>query len=405
MKRILLFLMTMIVLAGCGKNAAPVETTVPDTTVIQETETVPETTEAVTVPFEKEQAPLILAQREIWEQEDFSEYEPWWYTFTDLDHNGRMEVFAAITQGTGIFTTGKLFELLEDGTLAEYSLREFLPEIITSKVTCYEDPNGQYHYAFENISRNGYMENSMSLDWLTLYNGDLEVDSLAWRHTVYAGTEETTYGNASGSLLQSDFWNADSEKGAEMNRRTVTLAWRKAADIQDENDIVNSFQVFSGFTGILREEKTETVFYIEGMQEIVPMTLFVGRDYSIYIPDEGWNYTSGEAYGLPADHWKNEANDDVWMQVIHLENSDLKEARLWLAEHEPDFQEDNLISMTRTASAGYLEGVNRDGSNFKKADLYMVNNDVCIVLYSYPQEAAEGFGTRLITIARTFEAF
>lgn len=405
MKRILLFLMTIFVLAGCGKNAAPEETTVPETTVIQETETIPETTEAVTVPFEKEQAPLILAQRKIWEQEDFSEFQPWWYTFTDLDHNGRMEVFAAITQGTGIFTTGKLFELSEDGTLAEYTLREFLPEIITNRVTCYEDPNGQYHYAFEDITRNGYMENGMSLDWMTLHDGVLEVDSLAWRHTLYTNTEETTYGNSDGPISQIDFWNADSEAGAGMNRRTVTLAWSRAADIQDEHDIVNSFQVFSGFTGILRDEKTDISFYIEGMSETVPMTLFVGRDYSIYIPDEGWRYTSGEDHGLPADHWESEANEDVWMHVIHLENSNLKEARLWLVEHELDFQEDNLISMTRTASAGYLEGKNGDGSNFKKADLYMVNNNVYVVLYSYPQEAAEGFGARLINAARTFEPF
>ena len=41
---------------------------------------------------------------------------PWYYTFTDLDHNGQLEVLAASTQGTGIFTYARYYELQPDGT-------------------------------------------------------------------------------------------------------------------------------------------------------------------------------------------------------------------------------------------------------------------------------------------------
>ena len=98
---ILLFTLCASLLTGCGQSApeAPIEESF---TPIQ----------PVTLPGAAEQEALLEQNRALWE---FGGYETaWFYAFTDLDHNGRLEVIAATTQGSGVFTYGHLYEVAED---------------------------------------------------------------------------------------------------------------------------------------------------------------------------------------------------------------------------------------------------------------------------------------------------
>ena len=83
---------------------------------------------------------LLWAYTEPWDS-------PWFYTFTDLDHNGRLEVLAAVTEGTGIFTYVHFYEVTADGSGIEncYHANEEIegpddwPEIILEALPCYYD--------------------------------------------------------------------------------------------------------------------------------------------------------------------------------------------------------------------------------------------------------------------------
>ena len=61
----------------------------------------------------EEQRAILEANRSLWEFTEPWE-SPWFYAFTDLDHNGRQEVIAASTQGSGIFTYAHFYEVKAD---------------------------------------------------------------------------------------------------------------------------------------------------------------------------------------------------------------------------------------------------------------------------------------------------
>ena len=65
---------------------------------------------------EEEQRRILEESRSLWTFDE-GEYSPdWYYTFTDLDHNGLLEVLSASTQGSGIFTYAHFYEVLPDGS-------------------------------------------------------------------------------------------------------------------------------------------------------------------------------------------------------------------------------------------------------------------------------------------------
>ena len=68
------------------------------------------------VPPIEEQRRILEENRSHWtfDEEDYT--PDWYYAFTDLDHNGLLEVLAASTQGSGMFTYVHFYEVLPDGS-------------------------------------------------------------------------------------------------------------------------------------------------------------------------------------------------------------------------------------------------------------------------------------------------
>ena len=113
---ILLFAMVLL-LPGCGKTVAvqnAQQSAAAQPSSADAVETNQQAQPSPQLPLETQQQ-VLEANRSLWA---FTEpYDsPWFYTFTDLDHNGRLEVIAATTQGSGIFTYGRLWEVLPDGS-------------------------------------------------------------------------------------------------------------------------------------------------------------------------------------------------------------------------------------------------------------------------------------------------
>ena len=53
-----------------------------------------------------------------------------------------------------------------------------------------------------------------------------------------------------------------------------------------------------------RADQVDLTFFVEGEEEALPATLYVGDGYSLYIPDEDWDgpEQSTES-GVPTDTW------------------------------------------------------------------------------------------------------
>lgn len=167
-----------------------------------------------------------------WKQEEYSEYDRWYYAVTDLDHNGRLEIFAAITQGTGVFTDGYLYEVSADGkTLQSCALPTddgvSLPELIVSGCEgARNSENGDCWYFIRDITKNGYAEFSEAIVPVRLKDGTLTAEAIAWSYTLAPdGKVETTYGTPAGPITQEDFENAQANFQAGMKPFTAHFDW------------------------------------------------------------------------------------------------------------------------------------------------------------------------------------
>lgn len=138
-------------------------------------------------------------------------------------------------------------------------------------------------------------------------------------------------------------------------------------------------------TNLVREQKTTMSLVIEGMEEEVSATLYVGDDYSIYVPDEGWQMYAPEA-------WVSDANEQV---------------QFWIVDYEGETEDsvcERLLSegYTATDSATEMTKYDEERAVTQEVKIYAYGDKVKAFFFCYPQEAAEGFGIRLQTIANTF---
>lgn len=145
-----------------------------------------------------------------------------------------------------------------------------------------------------------------------------------------------------------------------------------------------------------REEKKDLVFMVEGTEEAVPATLYIGQGYSIYIPDEGWRLEKDVDDGIPEDTWESTVNHDVELRVLHLGEKTLEQAQEWVTAEEDDYR---LIEDKQ----GGLGGTDEEDREVMEVRFYPSGSQMYAALYEYPMEAAEGFGARLSQITETFE--
>ena len=155
----------------------------------------------------------------------------------------------------------------------------------------------------------------------------------------------------------------------------------------DQNNISNDLS---------RDETTDLRFMVEGMEELVPATLYIGQGYSIYVPNEGWRLEEDINEGIQIDTWESVINDDVELSVLHLGERTLDQAQDWIITEEEDF-------IFTEDEQGNLVGTDMEDQKNIAVIFYSADNAMYAVQYTYPIEAAEGFGTRLSVIASTFE--
>ena len=143
-----------------------------------------------------------------------------------------------------------------------------------------------------------------------------------------------------------------------------------------------------------RQLQTELTFYVEGLEETRPATLYIGEGYSLYIPNDEWTHYTGNLDYQPVQTWESHYNPEVELQILTLNGMTLTQAQEWIKDEFSDY---TLIEDNR----GGLGGTDAENN---MADIRFVasGDAVYAICCLYPMEAAEGFGARLSVMADTF---
>ena len=215
---VLLLFLFLPAAAGCSSNTKPAADTqqsasVPPEAAVAEAIPAPATPSAAAPAMsEAEQKALLMAHydewafREVWES-------PWFYTFSDLDQNGRLEVISACLQGTGFYTYAGYWEVTSDFSgIAEcpYELEEggSFPDVIADTSSpvprYYEASTGRYYYLYTDTVRGGAAEYYFGEVALCLHDGVIDLIPIASRYEFYSHGEtppQITYRNGAGEEI------------------------------------------------------------------------------------------------------------------------------------------------------------------------------------------------------------
>ena len=108
----------------------------------------------------------------------------YFYTVTDLDHNGRLELIAAACQGTGLFTTAEIYEVAPDkASLVKCADNlvndgDAYPDMIKDGPCDVYTDGTAYYYIISDVMRSGAAGSSETVTSLCLQNGFVSVTRL-----------------------------------------------------------------------------------------------------------------------------------------------------------------------------------------------------------------------------------
>ena len=169
------------------------------------------------VPPIEEQRRILEENRSHWtfDEEDYT--PDWYYAFTDLDHNGLLEVLAASTQGSGMFTYVHFYEVLPDGsgvrnlyqTDEEADGPDAWPEIVLDSIPCYYDSSSdRYYYVCTDVFRDGAAHSISTITVLSLKDGVAELEYLASMEIEMTDAgEQKTYMDGKGNPITEEEYN------------------------------------------------------------------------------------------------------------------------------------------------------------------------------------------------------
>ena len=188
----------------------------------------------VTGMTEEQQKALIMDHYDLW-SEVWDSGVDWFYTFTDLDHNGRMEVICASLQGSGIYTYADIWEVREDFSgisKCDDTLREgeAYPDMIVEATNCYySESSGLYYYLFDDLARSGMAEHYTAKVVLCLDKGTVELHTICSKYEQYEDPESdplVTYSDADGKAITKDAYDqAVANWAIGMNMSDFAMEW------------------------------------------------------------------------------------------------------------------------------------------------------------------------------------
>ena len=166
-----------------------------------------------------------------------AEASSWSYTYTDLNRNGRLEVLAVATQGTSSYTTVKCFEVSPNyNSVTECWVQNDAagwPELTIPTLPCYYDNRtGICYYICEDMNKLSATEYNYSIRVLWLYDGALQLNTLASKSVVYGQSVQPTvkyYDWAGNSLSENEYATYADRYYAALAKSTLALSWQQSS--------------------------------------------------------------------------------------------------------------------------------------------------------------------------------
>ena len=186
---------------------------------------------------------------------------PWYYTVTDLDHDGSLEFIAASQHPADRSTNLKIWEVNADGTaLTECKLEkeeeESFPDIMTDCAdTFYDAETGTWSYLFyDNIVLSDTEVYTVKTS-AGLKDGVISYEAYAVQHTVLEnGRRDVSYTDNNGAAISQELYNAAGANAfADAERSSTNFDWFTEDTAVNRLRLADSFAVFMG-----TREPTET---------------------------------------------------------------------------------------------------------------------------------------------------
>ena len=272
----------------------------------------PESVHETPAPLSEEaQRAVIDSNRALWEFPTEPWSERWFYTVTDLDHNGWLEVLAASTQGTGIFTYANFYEVQPDGkTLlnlyhkdVEIEGPDDWPEIIQDKLPCYYDAAAdRYYYPCEGITRDGAAHQYYAWYALCLKDGVAEWERLADKTMEWDAGEGpyVTCTDAEGNAItETEYDSAVEDRFAGMEKTEIALSWTQ---IEPPREQVGSEPptpaTMFGPAPVITKNPTSESLSVGGRTWFIAHADNATRIFWLMLSPEGEYYTLEDAMAL-----------------------------------------------------------------------------------------------------------
>ena len=163
----------------------------------------------------EDQLKIILNHQSQWKNNTGAEYYA--YAITDLDHNGRLEIIAASSGGTGKYTNYNIYEVKEDKSGIEQCTTNLLEGdsgadiIVNDWITYYDVNTNTYHYVVKDairVNATQYLENKRDI---VFKNSNWTENNIAVKESVYAEDKadfENQYQNKSGEEIDALTYDA-----------------------------------------------------------------------------------------------------------------------------------------------------------------------------------------------------
>ncbi len=233
--------------------------------------------------------------------------EDWSCMICDLDHNDRLELFVAAVEGSGHFTSGKLYEVSKAyDVLEEINLNlkegEFLPDVIVESADTYHDTGTDtWFYIMKDTVKTGAAEGYSARCSISLKDGVFTTSYLASETTeIINGHTAVTYKDASGNIITPEEFNASGDNAfAKMEKSGTNFDWFKYNSNILVARLADSFSVFRGLKA--PEQKPEETPAPTSSPTIIvtPGYLMITKDPTSEYPFEGEN----ACFVAKADNW------------------------------------------------------------------------------------------------------
>lgn len=167
---------------------------------------------------------------------------PVFYTVTDLDQNGRLELIVSCCQGTGFYTYSFFFEVtpsLDGLQLCDRTLTEGDSEaditFTDSPPVYYDASTHVYYYVFDDLIRNGAAERYENKRAIALIDSTIHETYLAQKSTIFSGSATaptvtcfSTLKNAGQKTISEAAYERIADTAfSDLTKQKATISWYK----------------------------------------------------------------------------------------------------------------------------------------------------------------------------------